>query len=220
MPLFFANHKYEYRFLADKYGPQSSREFYLRILHSHPVQISLAFLLVLDVIALVVELVLDSEFPACSKIKEAAFCIDKQTQGGLLANEIEVVCHKHPESVETAHKILFGLSISILLVFEAELFATFALLGFVFFRQIMYVIDFAVVTLSLIFEIVFANTAEEGAGLLVFVRVWRFIRIGHGIFVDTETFEETKIQKLEKEIKRLKEMIPLSSQNLLQHGYT
>jgi len=60
-----------------------------------------------------------------------------------------------------------------------------ALTPCVFFRQFFFLLDYAIITVSLVLEIVFHTFKEDIyqslVGLLVIVRIWRFVRIGHGI---------------------------------------
>jgi len=184
-PLFFANHKYEYRHLRNKYGPFSKRERLLRFLHSNPVQIVLALLLLLDVLALIIDLILSSEFPDCSKVISNAFCYNASSMSEDevlgISEGVGIACKEHSERLEHTEAALIYLSLSILVIFEIELIITMLVVGKIFFRQTMYLIDFSVVTISLFLEILLRNSADEAAaGLIVFVRIWRLVRIGHG----------------------------------------
>jgi hypothetical protein len=74
----------------------------------------------------------------------------------------------------------------ILTTFLLELTVTvIALTPAVFFRQFFYVLDFCIIVTSLVLELAFYiledTVAQAVAGLLVISRLWRFIRIGHGI---------------------------------------
>merc|ERR1719181_2284660 len=52
----------------------------------------------------------------------------------------------------------------------------------------MFLLDFAVITSSLIIEIAVTNMAV--VGLLVIARTWRFARVGHGVMASAEHVEE------------------------------
>lgn len=60
-----------------------------------------------------------------------------------------------------------------------------ALTPCIFFRQAFYAVDFFVISTSLILELVFhfhtGQDADELVGFAVVFRLWRFVRIGHGI---------------------------------------
>jgi len=55
----------------------------------------------------------------------------------------------------------------------------------IFFRQVFYALDYFIVTVSLALEIVFYTIGDEVLasliGLVILGRIWRFVRIGHGI---------------------------------------
>ena len=52
------------------------------------------------------------------------------------------------------------------------------MLGIVeWFSEKMLVLDFVVVVVSILLELVFS---AKGGNLLVFIRVWRFLRLSHG----------------------------------------
>merc|ERR1711915_947401 len=59
-----------------------------------------------------------------------------------------------------------------------------ATLGCDFFKQIFLVMDFLVISVSLVLELTFhflKSKYVEIASFLVLIRLWRFVRIGHGI---------------------------------------
>lgn len=134
-------------------------------------------------------------------------------------------CDEHKwETVHMAHVALFGTSVGILAVFEMELILLFVALDVQFFHNLLYVIDLFVVTSSLALELVLKVTSfGDLAGLLILARLWRFMRVAHGMATVTheakehdthaspskelaKNFEEAVayIQELEEEIVRLK----------------
>ena len=90
-------------------------------------------------------------------------------------------------AIHTAETFLFAVTIFILSTFMLELTVSMiALTPQVFFRQFFFLLDFVIITVSLVLEIVFHVIGDEAvyeyvAGFLVMGRIWRFIRIGHGI---------------------------------------
>ena len=68
-------------------------------------------------------------------------------------------------------------------IFLLENLAEVAALGMInFFKQLFLALDFLVVLVSLVFELVFhfnKNYFEKVVEILVLFRVWRFVRIGH-----------------------------------------
>lgn len=89
------------------------------------------------------------------------------------------------------------MTIVILSTFEIELLLLTYLVGPAkFFRQIYYVIDLFIVTCSMLLELLFHVMSKELMevlpGMLVLFRVWRFVRIGHGLVASTHEIEEQK----------------------------
>ena len=96
-------------------------------------------------------------------------------------------CDPHKWSgVHTAEDVLFAFTTAILSIFMIELTAAMvALTPQVFFRQFFFLLDFVIISVSLALEVFFHAMGDEiyqyVAGLLVIARIWRFVRIGHGI---------------------------------------
>ena len=111
-----------------------------------------------------------------------------------------------PHKWENVHHAEFGffiITILILSIFFLELnLEMMALHPSVFFRQFFYALDYLIVTVSLILELSFHFMNEDNLatllGLLVFGRVWRFVRIGHGIIEATSELTHQKYEKLLK----------------------
>ena len=96
-------------------------------------------------------------------------------------------CDSHKWStVHRAEEFLFGITVAILSTFLLELTVSIvALKPQIFFRQFFYLMDFVVVSVSLALELTFhflhEDTLQSLSGLLIAARIWRFIRVGHGI---------------------------------------
>jgi hypothetical protein len=84
-----------------------------------------------------------------------------------------------------------------------------------YFLNFLYTLDLFVVTASLVFEITFMvmneDTLASLAGLLIIARVWRFVRLGHGLVTTAVEVEDEKIDQLEERIAELENL-------LFQHG--
>lgn len=208
----------------------------LTFINSDAVQKFFICLLVLDVLILFTELAIEAYFPSCRLvIRDAISCCpaDDGTEndmhrvlGGegddshictypLIETINQVGCddHKYP-GVHVAHEALFWVTIVILSIFEVELFFLIYLLGpEKFFHQLIYVVDLFIVTLSLVLELLFRmasnNLAEVLPGILIIFRLWRFVRIGHGLVASTYEVQEHKtdlamehIEELEERMKR------------------
>jgi len=129
-------------------------------------------------------------------------------------------CDSHKwAAVHVVEEVLFYCTISILVIFLIENLVEMAALGIrKFASQIFLVGDFSVVLISLVLEIVFhtmKSKFQEVVELLVFFRLWRFVRIGHGLLeVSSEmTSKEYEplfeyIEECEKKLKEQNISIP------------
>jgi len=173
------------------------------------VQVGLIIMLLIDVIALVVELVLDSEYPTC--LSAQRICPPPLS--------MDADCNDPPGAVEATHLALFCLSCVILCLFLVEISMTIFALGLKFFKNPLYIMDAIVVSASLTIEIWAYTAAQDGgnqaqaksiADVLIFVRLWRFVRIAHGIYsVAHETIAEKvlEIKELEEDVEELKALL-------------
>ena len=113
-------------------------------------------------------------------------------------------CDSHKwASVHTAHTALFACSVAILSAFQLELLSLLAALGLSFFRNPLYAIDLLVVATSLCLELVLkslSNALSELGGLLVVARVWRFLRIAHGLMTSMHEVSHHHIEELEHSV--------------------
>uniref|UniRef100_A0A7S2W746 Voltage-gated hydrogen channel 1 n=1 Tax=Mucochytrium quahogii TaxID=96639 RepID=A0A7S2W746_9STRA len=182
---FFISQAFEQEIVRKKFGDTSWNVKVLRAVHNKWCQYFLASLLALDILCLVTELLLDSYHPTCSVV--IASCgASNRTDGippsvhRLLSTEATCMpyCLEQPHWVHSLHESLFWISISILLMFQVEFLILFAAIRFLFFRNVFYIIDFIVVTASIVLEFSLRGPAgAEAGGLLVVVRVWRLFRI-------------------------------------------
>ena len=133
---------------------------------------------------------------------------------GLVETHSPAACDAHKwEAAHVAHDILYYISVTILSAFALELCVLLCVLGLHFARQPLYMLDAAVVATALYLEVCLRRQGHGGelAGLLVFARSWRFVRIGHGLSTSVHEaghkhVEEMKhhIQELEDELSRLR----------------
>ena len=199
-----ANHHVAKHTVAE-HGEQNWRSRTLAFLHSKPVELFLMGLLFLDVLFLFTEMFLLAEYPRCGLIlRDGISCCAAEdpelqfrrqlagyelceTEGLEAFLDYPAGCDEEKWiRVHRTEDILFSMTIVILSVFWIELnLVMVALNPGVFFRQFFFLIDYVVITISLIMEIIFRVYEEDIlqslVGLLVLVRVWRFVRIGHGI---------------------------------------
>lgn len=150
----------------------------------------------------------------------------------LAATTYEAGCdgHKYP-GVHTAHQALFWTTIAILSIFEFELLFLIYLLGpSKFFSQAAYVIDLFVVTCSMALELGLHLAAKVEVdvlpGILVLFRLWRFVRIGHGLVASTYEVQEHKkhmaldhIELLEERLEGHGEKLPERPEKLMHEEH-
>lgn len=126
--------------------------------------------------------------------------------------------HKHA-GVHTAHKVLKIVTISILSAFMVELTILLVCLGpRNFFSRFLYVLDFFVVSASLALEVAFYVASDEAIasliGLLVVARIWRFVRIGHGLVVTTNELKAVKEKENKEYIRVLQAALRKAGQDI------
>jgi Zn-finger protein len=131
--------------------------------------------------------------------------------------------HKH-SAVHTTEDVLFGITVAILSLFLLENIIEMVTIGpLVFFRQMWFVLDVFIVSVSLALELYFhisdSLELETLAGLLIFARLWRFVRIGHGLIEVTsewthEQYDEAieYAQEMEKILRENKLPLPNTTQ--------
>jgi hypothetical protein len=127
--------------------------------------------------------------------------------------ESDAGCDPHKWGrVHNAETALFALTITILSVFMIELnVEMIALRPTIFFRQFSYLLDYIIISVSLALEILFHSLSDDKiqslVGLLVFVRIWRFVRIGHGIVEITNEVLHKDHEKLVSYTEQLEELL-------------
>jgi hypothetical protein len=121
--------------------------------------------------------------------------------------------NKYPV-IHVAHKALYSLTLIILSSFLLELSALVYLLGpKQFCKQVTYVVDLIVVSMSFSLEILMKHASKDVLsvlpGILIIFRLWRFVRIGHGLVSTTYELQQHKlhlaveyIEELEDKVKR------------------
>jgi hypothetical protein len=207
--------------VQEHHGTKSWRLAVFQIVHHKTVQRILCGLLLLDVLILFTELFLLAVYPQCSLIERdcIACCTDNGTSdtSRLLAQQegdnsdiCEVgyanigqsSCDPHNwEKVHEVENILFAVTVAILSVFMLENIIELIVIGpYTFCRQIWYASDFIVIATSLSLELIF-HYANEGAqetlgGFLVFFRLWRFLRISHGLVEVTSELAHQQYDEL------------------------
>mmetsp|Transcript_33262 Transcript_33262/g.54909 ORF Transcript_33262/g.54909 Transcript_33262/m.54909 type:complete len:307 (+) Transcript_33262:85-1005(+) len=220
----------------ETHGEDSWQARILHIIHTDFVEYLLMGLLILDVIILFIELYISAEFPPCTIIERDAISCCMATNatdapvdddhGRWLSGEIEhhdlceegaeadyqAACdsHKYP-AVHTTHVTLRVTTVVILSIFMIELSILIAACGpRKFFSNFFYVLDLFVVSVSLTLEIVFLTLDESQVelivGLLILARLWRFVRIGHGIFATTHELASKEHEHHKEYLKKVEKL--------------
>lgn len=125
-------------------------------------------------------------------------------------------CDEHKwTTIHTVETVLFALTLTILSVFMIELTASMiALRPQIFFRQFFFLLDFVIVSVSLILEIYFHfygdDLYQSAVGILVLIRIWRFIRIGHGIVELTNEVAHKEYESLLEYTEDMRDLLLLN----------
>merc|ERR1712216_862806 len=192
----------------------------------------------LDVFVIMMELFLEAEFPSCRIIKrDAISCCSLDASFSPLSRNghsqlceaplvaspsFDAGCDKHAHSgAHALHSVLAVISLGILSVFQIELCLLLWCEKLKFFYNVWYITDLVVVTLSLALEImghIFKKheTKEtlEMLGFLLFVRCWRFLRIGHGLGASIHEITHNQLEGIQSTCDELsQQMQHLAHQN-------
>ncbi|KAI7840282.1 hypothetical protein COHA_006064 [Chlorella ohadii] len=139
------------------------------VLESSATHYTIIALTLLDLGIVVTELILSSIFPAAEAV---------------------------PHAVHTTEEVLSWCSIAILCVFTAELVAKLAVFGHRYFTSSWWhMADAVVVITSLTLELTLRGIAQEVASLLIFFRLWRILRVMHGVAEAMELNHEHELEQ-------------------------
>lgn len=228
--------------VSERHGPDSWQVKTIKLVNSAKVQHLLMALLLIDVIILFTEMFLDAHYPLCYFIeRDSIACCPKQEDGSrnvrarsarrFLSGSSDGVCEAPLENfgsgdcdphkwhaVHVAHDVLFWTTIAILSIFLVENAVLMVVLGLrAFFSRLLYVFDLFIVVVSLVLEITFRvlsqDDVSEFVGLLIIGRVWRFVRVGHGLVTSTSEVEKELNEKLVEYARLLEE--ELASRDIL-----
>ena len=205
LPYFVLSHQNENEYADKHYGPGTWQCRLLGFIHSHRVQATLLFLLGVEVIGLFASIFLNLEYPRCDIIEKSCIAVNASSLEVNGACAAECIHHQFVEDAELGLEIL---SLVVLSIFEIELLCLLLLLGRIFFYNVAYITDFLVVTVTIALIASVQTEVERNlSGLLIFTRVWRFVRVGHGIFTEAMEVREHSFETLEKQIEYLQEVV-------------
>ncbi|XP_037050758.1 voltage-gated hydrogen channel 1-like [Bradysia coprophila] len=146
-----------------------------RLINSVNFQIVVIGFVILDCIFIIAELVIDL------RITKDEMC-DK------------VTC----EPIKTDHSLsltLQSISLAILTLFVIELLFKLYVLRLDFFKSKMEIFDYTIVVVSWSLDIVFFRHDEHAMNLLIFLRMWRLVRIIHAIAVSMRAPVEHQLEQ-------------------------
>ena len=172
---FFSNHILIRTIPKEAYNDKSIRGKLCRFCHDQRTQTVLNILLVIDLLIVITSIEVELMY------KESQIEAYKES---CTAGKDTLIGDHHLHDVE--HKLMIT-SISILCIFLLEQIALLIGMGIEFFTKPMEVLDLAVVSISLYFEL---HADSFAAILLIISRTWRFIRIFHGMFTLDEDHED------------------------------
>jgi hypothetical protein len=195
-------------------------------LHSSRAILSLAVLMLGDVLALIIGLILESAYPECASIIHRVECNNKDApcifiltdQGEQMKCGGEKTCVDTPESVETTKMILTLLSLCILFLFLCELSVHLVVLGGKrSLSNVFLMFDLFIVVISLWLEgmtTIHEQRREQGdevqfitVPLLLASRSWRLLRIGHGTYKEAHDLYEQRLDTLMRENDELRKRL-------------
>lgn len=129
--------------------------------------------------------------------KDSSIC-----EAGYETYSCPAACDEHKyETVHHVETALFYCTVLILCIFLVELMLVMICLKpTLFFRKGFYVLDLFVVLTSLVLELFFHMNTNESiqnlVGAIILARLWRFVRIGHGLVEVTHEYASRKHDKL------------------------
>lgn len=120
-----------------------------------------------------------------------------------------------PHIVHVAEEALSWTSIGILATFTAELVAKLLVFGFKYFtHSSWHLFDAVIVLISFTLELSLRGVAQEVASLLIFFRLWRIMRIMHGVAEAMELNHSQEMQQLATRAQQLESDLSASNQKM------
>jgi len=173
------------------------REKLGHFLESKPEQVCIFVLIVLDLLIVCAQLFVVEPEIKCEEVRhDSSSAVPPHF---FFTNEHSAEAGPY----EIADGILNMASLVILCILASEMVLLLIAFDTDFFKQPLYILDALVICGTLFVEI-FENGTTVG-NLVIFFRLWRVIRIVHGVAMSVQEQAEEKMKILEKEIDHLKE---------------
>ncbi|XP_054166481.1 voltage-gated hydrogen channel 1-like [Oppia nitens] len=176
---------------------QSFRDNLKHLLHSYRFHLLIVALVIVDCIIVVIELMIDLQI--------------YQTEVSKHTNHTDINDGHHNKAHNIA-QILHYISIAILCIFVVEICLKMYAFRSEYIRHYAEIIDAFIVLTSLILDLIFINHEDilRYIGLVIILRLWRIVRVVHGIAISVKTplehsYEEEK-RKRERYERELAEM--------------
>jgi len=105
-----------------------------------------------------------------------------------------LTCETDPTQYVLSHQVLHWISVSILALLMLHILLQMIAYGLAFWKKLVYVLDFLIVLIALVFENIPSTMLPGGgaAGLFIFLLFWRAVRIMHAMFTAVEFHEHEK----------------------------
>jgi hypothetical protein len=161
--------------------------------------LALALLLVLDTLVLFCELMLEAHYPDCAAKLETACA-----EAGTCAHDC-ATCLEDPHWMHGVHTLFFSVTMTILCIFELVSLLLWLGYGARFWASFINVLDIVVVSVAIALEGVFFSLRFSDTwvgGLLIVLRFWRFLRVGHAFGTEVHELDERQFKKEEHELKQ------------------
>jgi len=119
------------------------------------------------------------------------------TTGNYSVTIVHAVELQESHDLHMIEEVLSTLSISIVFIFAAEIVCLLFGMGLNFFTEPFYVFDMVIIGLTLALHYLFPDEAE--VTYLTFTRVWRFVRIIHGVYSAEHNSNHKELEEAIKE---------------------
>lgn len=149
--------KLRHRNILPSYWHNKSRRYVLRIaaaLESMTMHCTIIFLVLLDLVVIMLDLVL-ADIYKCEE--------------------------DPPEAYERTENALLFISLTILGIFVVEQLVKLVIFGIKYFFVFWHLFDAIIVITAFALELVLTGSAEAATPLLIVLRMWRIVRVGHAV---------------------------------------
>eukprot|EP00727_Mastigamoeba_balamuthi_P000613 m51a1_g10549 hypothetical protein (281) ;mRNA; r:33675-34636 len=168
----------------------------MHAIESKKVEMGVVVLILLDLAVLIADIIVEDVYS-----KDVKNTIDEDSAEWISKDEIE-----QTTAGEKAHLALAYASIVILCILGLQILVEAFCYGLEFFKRPMMVLDLCVIAASLTLELALEQypAIRDVSGLLVIARLWRIVRVTHGVMETVEEAREAHLEKLEEEMEEMR----------------